>query len=141
MHSALAAQNVVNPRQQNAEIAASEIHPRNDVGVTSFSGDERLRVTVKHINAETVIRIDGVGPVSNDLIDEGLLKVYPNPTDGRVTVTGLTIGTTLRLYNAVGTQVAVYTAHDEKIVLDISSLANGLYFLNVDTNTIRIIKK
>ena len=52
---------------------------------SELTDDERLRLTVKHINTETVIRIDGVGPESNELIGDYKVAAYPNPTDGRLT--------------------------------------------------------
>ena len=69
------------------------------------------------------------------------LTAYPNPTYGQISVTGLTPGVTIRLYTAPGSLVATYKADDEKMTLDLSPLAAGMYFINVDGQTQRVIRK
>ena len=103
-------------------------------------GASRLRVTVKHINAETIIRIAGVDPVGNERLGEHKFTAYPNPTNGPLTITGLTPGMVIRFYNIVGMQVSTLTAEAETITLDLSHLARGLYLLNADGRTIRVIR-
>ena len=79
--------------------------------------------------------------VDNAINKPSSTRAYPNPTTGIVTVTGLKVGTTIKIYTATGTQVATHTAHDEKTTLDISALPNGLYYLNIEEQTLRLIKK
>ena len=82
-------------------------------------------------------------PVANAIaiVDDCLLMAYPNPTDGIVTVTGLAPGAIVRIFSIAGTQVTTLTAEAETIVIDLSSLAAGMYFLNVDGRTLRVIRK
>ena len=82
-------------------------------------------------------------PVANTIaiVDDGLLKAYPNPTDGPLTLDGLTPGATIRIYSPFGTLAATHKAADATITLDLSSLAAGMYFINVDGRTIKVIRK
>ena len=116
----------------------------NEVIITEV-GDGRqevgnvLRVTIKHINAETTILISGIA-TGIEQVSDHKFTAYPSPTDGPLTITGLTPGTTVRLYSIVGTQVTTFTAEAATITIDLSHLARGLYLLNANERTIRIIK-
>ena len=146
-----------------AEIAASEIPPRNDVGsgsviasspsviarnsllrgneanTISASAPARLRVTIKHINASTTILIGGV-TVGIEQIGDHKFTVYPNPTDGIITVKNLTAGKTIYIYSMSGTLVSTFNAIDETQKIDLTSLAKGTYLLRFEDQTLKIIK-
>ncbi|PCI19420.1 hypothetical protein COB64_03755 [Candidatus Wolfebacteria bacterium] len=90
-----------------------------------------------HISAFTSIHM----PVSNDI------KIYPNPTAGLITVTGLPREPTrITVYNVLGQMV-----HEETLtrsgepVIDLSDLTDGIYLIQVkegqQTHGIRIIKQ
>lgn len=74
------------------------------------------------------------------------LKVIPNPTSGRITLTGLTDGSAydLQLMDLTGREMATWTGQFSPIELDLSPWPNGLYFLVIDglrsRETIRLIK-
>ena len=109
-------------------------------GSALATGNERVRVTVKNINAATTtIVINGV-TTGIEQVGNHKFTAYPSPTDGPLTITGLKPGTTVRLYNIVGTQVTTLTAEAETITIDISHLARGLYLLHADGKTVRVIK-
>ena len=57
-----------------------------------------------------------------------------------VTVTGLTAGKTLKIYNIIGTLVGTYVAQGVEMTINIDNLSSGMYFLTVEGKTIRIIK-
>ena len=100
------------------------------ITATTVDGGKTATCTV-------TVKTDDVGI---EQVGNATLSAYPNPTDGMLTVTGLTPGTTVHLYNIVGTQVSTYTAEAETITIDLSPLAFGMYFLNIDGRTIKIIK-
>ena len=79
--------------------------------------------------------------VSNDAIDGNSFRVYPNPTDGVITVTGLTIGQQVRIYTLAGTQVAIHIATASKMEIDFSTLPRGTYILKTITETVKVIRK
>jgi len=76
------------------------------------------------------------------------LQIYPNPTTGQLRVSGdISDGKGIQIYDIVGRNVGTWHAaslqsENEKseIVLDISHLANGMYFLKVDGKVFKIIK-
>ena len=71
---------------------------------------------------------------------EATFVVYPNPTTGRVKVAGLTIGEKIRIYNASSVLVDIYTVTDDEMLIDLSNLASGIYYLRTETKTSTIIK-
>lgn len=66
-----------------------------------------------------------------------LFSVYPNPTSGEVRIQGLTEVVSVTVVNVLGESV-IQTQSDK---LDISTLENGVYFLEIEDQKIRIIKK
>ena len=124
------------------ELAEPVIATKSLVSVPSFTGDERLRVTVKNVYSAITIRIEGAGPVGNDFgLQNGELTAYPNPTDGIITIKGLTTGKTIYIYNMSGTLVSTLIANDETQKIDLSALAKGTYLLQFEGQTIKIIRK
>ena len=59
-----------------------------------------------------------------------MIKVYPNPTSGKVKVDSDNV-TCIDVYNVNGQLVKTV---DKKSVIDISSLPSGVYALRVETN-------
>ena len=78
--------------------------------------------------------------VSNDNIGNTSLTVYPNPTSDAVIVTGLTPGKTIRIYSVTGSLVGTYAAQEEVMTINLNNLSSGMYFLNFEGKTIRVIK-
>lgn len=74
-------------------------------------------------------------------LTSALVNVYPNPTTGILHVTNISGKTTVEVINALGTvvQKRVITTSDN--TLDISSLNAGVYFVRVENQLFRIIKK
>lgn len=67
-------------------------------------------------------------------------SVYPNPASDKVTVAGLPEGMVVSLYNVSGQKLLEVTAKSDTSI-DISSLAKGIYFLNTDKGSVKVIKK
>jgi len=86
----------------------------------------------------------GVGVVETE--DKASVQVYPNPTTGELTVFSSQLsekGGAVEIYNVVGQCVGAYHIRPKntETVIDISHLANGLYFLKVDGKTVKIVKQ
>jgi len=87
--------------------------------------------------------------VSNVGINNYELKItnyviYPNPTIGKLQVTSNELReiSTIKIYDIVGKlQKAECRKQNGKIEIDISHLANGLYFLKVDGKVFKIVKQ
>jgi len=85
----------------------------------------------------------GISTITNDKLG---MRVYPNPTSGQLRVSGDILDgkdREIRIFNVVG-QV-VFTSQLSKLspetTIDISHLANGLYFLKVDGKMVKIVKE
>jgi len=79
-------------------------------------------------------------------MNNGQLTIYPNPTSGQLRISGDIWDSKdreIRIFNVVG-QV-VFTSQLSKlspeITIDISHLANGLYFLKIDGKMFKIMKE
>ena len=66
------------------------------------------------------------------------VNVYPNPTTGIVTISGLTEVINISVYNLNGRVVQTFSTMDS---IDISDLAKGIYVLKADNGLIRKIIK
>lgn len=71
--------------------------------------------------------------------DQIRLAVYPNPATSSVTLSGLPLGTEVRLFNALGAEV-LRTLYDGTPI-DLSRLHNGIYLLRTPTATAKIAKQ
>ena len=114
-------------------------------GVVAAIAEGSATITVTSVSdpsktatCAVTVTTDGVGI---EQVGNNPFAAYPNPTDGKLTIAGLTPGSILRLYSAMGTQVATFTANDEKIETNISNLSAGIYFLNVDGRTLKVVRK
>ena len=76
----------------------------------------------------------------NENIDNTSLSVYPNPTNGRVTVSGLTEGEEISLYNFSGSKVKSYISTGSVMKIDLSVLPNGIYLLRTSSGVAKVIK-
>ncbi len=74
-------------------------------------------------------------------IDEGeelKVSVYPNPTNGRVYISGLNTETNIEVFSIEGKLLKTYKAVEDYIDLD---LASGLYMLKLISDNRSVIKK
>ncbi len=75
------------------------------------------------------------------------LKVYPNPTTGKITVTGLQShgNTTMAVYDATGRKIHAQTISSATAEIDLTGTASGIYHLKVTGNgqnkSFKIVKK
>lgn len=89
-----------------------------------------------------------VNALSTDTFDQGAFTLYPNPTSGMVTIalkdTSLTIDA-LHVMDVSGKTVLSKTVNDSKAVVDVTSLANGMYFIQLKAGqqekTIKVVKQ
>ncbi|MCL2131440.1 MAG: C25 family cysteine peptidase [Lentimicrobiaceae bacterium] len=73
--------------------------------------------------------------------------LYPNPTTGKFSVFSFQFSEMsgeVEIYDVVGRKYNVGAKHilpNEEIEIDISHLANGLYFLKIDGKTVKVVKQ
>ncbi|WP_291120270.1 T9SS type A sorting domain-containing protein [Empedobacter sp. UBA7248] len=73
---------------------------------------------------------------TNDVDTQSKVLVYPNPTNGIIHINATKINS-VQLYDLTGKLIK----ESNKNILDITSLPKGIYIINVDGNSSRIIKK
>ena len=74
-----------------------------------------------------------------DLIQDGGVAIYPNPTTGELNVVSSRLNNTLVTMYSVSGQIVVNETSES--VIDISHLENGVYFMNVKVGELTYIRK
>jgi hypothetical protein len=87
---------------------------------------------------------ENISNVGIDELNYSKLEVYPNPTNGQLTIGNLSGNAkSIVLVDLQGREVKTFTGNTS--VLNVSNVKNGVYFLKLETNTsmetIRILKK
>ena len=105
-------------------------------------GYDVVNITVSNACGERVlsypVRVDPSSGSEN--IEDAVPSIYPNPVSDILNIIGLTAGEVIKLYNASGSLIATYTAENEKMSINISSLASGVYYLSTSNKTMKVIK-
>jgi len=111
-------------------------HP-NGYSLQSF----RL-LTMSHLVLNLLFSIDIISSVEeNDLL--GRIELYPNPTDGILTIVhpdGAIIER-LELFDINGRSVLIRETKDSSLELDLRNISNGIYELKIDALDTSITKK
>ncbi len=87
------------------------------------------------IKANDLISSVNVQPAASDGIE-----LYPNPTSTSFTLSGLEGVASVRLVNSIGMEVKQLSILNSQFSIDVSGLANGLYFVNIRTATGATVK-
>lgn len=105
-----------------------------------FSYLHRAPATAQHTYRIRAVDLDGTDVFSPlvSLTLEQETVVSPNPTDGRVTLSGAADGTTVTITDAAGTQLATTSVRAGGV--DLRRLRAGTYFLRVEGEVIRVVK-
>ena len=76
-------------------------------------------------------------------VENGTLTLYPNPasTSVTLTVTGFDGETTVEVVDLNGRTIAKYAVRDSKMDIDVSSLAQGAYFVRVTGESRTAVRK
>lgn len=74
-------------------------------------------------------------------IAEDMINVYPNPTRDLVNVNAPVQINNVELFNAMGQRLSTYAVEGVSAQINVSELANGIYFLKVNTVNGVITKK
>jgi len=98
--------------------------------------DENLRDSCK-------VTVSDVGIVSPTL--NNLLRVYPNPTNGQLTIDNgeFKENTVIEIYDVIGRILNNYQLSivNYQLIIDVSHLAKGMYYLKVGNQVTKFIKE
>jgi hypothetical protein len=93
------------------------------------------------------IFIERTPTVAITTITNDKLRIYPNPTKGQLKITNYELreNSTIEMFDVVGRKLSHWAVsgaelHDSHFTIDISHLANGMYFLKVDGKVIKVVK-
>tara|TARA_B100000767_G_C19772109_1_gene540619 strand:- start:1565 stop:2911 length:1347 start_codon:yes stop_codon:yes gene_type:complete len=81
----------------------------------------------------STVTVNCTGNIGTGINDSQLkfINVYPNPTTGKLTITSADIINKISITNIIGENILIPGNLTSKTI-DISSLENGIYFLNID---------
>lgn len=75
-------------------------------------------------------------------LNSGSFEVYPNPSNGVVTINSSSLISKITVVNVLGEVVKILTADSKQVIVDITDLKSNVYFLQItDTNNQTSIKK
>lgn len=112
------------------------IHTTDDVlGVSVNNMDQVQRFT--ELNLGLVATLAGLVNTSVDELDADGLVVCPNPASGLLTVKGVDIRQ-VEIYDLLGRIVLKNPCYGEEVLLDLSSLAAGVYVVRVTDATMNV---
>jgi len=112
---------------------------KNTFPVTVTSDDG----TTKKKNTYTIVinRAGNTNIKETETEDGKALQIYPNPTDGKIHIINYKSGN-IELYDALGKlQKSESKIEKGEILIDISYLAKGMYFLKVDGKMFKVVKE
>jgi hypothetical protein len=84
---------------------------------------------------DVVADVDEVAVSTGDQI-----RVYPNPTSGQLTVSGLPVSSEIVVTDLTGTMVMTRKTHGGQITLNISELPKGIYLIRSKNGVKKIVK-
>lgn len=115
------------------------------VGNTYYTRIYQYSGTASTIGKSFNVKIWSTESLSNNDFDKSALKVYPNPTKDILNISYNQEISNVEIFNLVGQRVATIAPNANEGKLDISSLANGTYFVKVtsnnETRTVKVIKQ
>lgn len=66
------------------------------------------------------------------------ISIYPNPSSGIINITNIQRNAKIEIVNIIGQVVKTVQSTDDKISVDLSELAEGIYFVNINNSIFKI---
>ncbi len=113
------------------------------------SGDYYLLIKINEcILTSSTLAIANCSVAINEIDNDNIITIYPNPTNGMVTITGNIFPNEnpyIILTNVYGQEiyktVLQFSKNDHKVELDLSHFVNGVYFVRVGNNFVKKVVK
>ncbi|MBO4739198.1 MAG: leucine-rich repeat domain-containing protein, partial [Bacteroidales bacterium] len=77
--------------------------------------------------------------IKNAKLSEEMIKVFPNPAKEQFTISGLEQPTNIQLVNTIGQVVKRFDNVTESIIVDVSDLSKGIYFVKVGNRIRKLV--
>ena len=122
-----------------SDVSVATVSSTGDVTPLSV-GNAIITATTVDGNKTATCAVTVAPPVGNESLGSTSFSAYPNPTSGAITVTGLTPGKAISIYSVTGILVGAYTAQEEVMTINLDNLNSGMYFMNYEGKTTKIIK-
>jgi hypothetical protein len=106
------------------------VTPTLAVGTHTFYAETKACATSLSRTAITATAVNCTGLI--EMQDGQLMTIHPNPVSDFVIVRSQA-GASITLINALGDEVLKYIAKDESVKIDLSSVATGIYFIQVSS--------
>jgi len=131
----------------NGEAVFANVLPATGLSYTvTRAGYDTLASTLDVTDADVTENI-----VLNEIIPEGIqnapgenLSVYPNPTSGMLNVNSIQTIKSIEIINILGKTVLCSNPGTTKCRLNMQTMQNGVYFVNIETGketkTIKVVK-
>jgi uncharacterized repeat protein (TIGR03803 family) len=111
--------------------------------LVNFDPSNNTMTTLEHLTVNngrsfkgSPIVLSNTAGIEEQLLND-LLKVYPNPTNSKVTLSGIAVDN-VKVYNMQGVLVMESRKNN---TIDLSELANGVYNLKIESNAIQIQRR
>jgi hypothetical protein len=136
-------QNDGNGNFNNGQPFTSEVKSPIFVTADDFNGDGKIDVLAPSYSDDEIIWFENKGPLGIEENTTNLFSIYPNPTNGMLTINSTSTVSKITVYNNLG-QLLLTSEKSNQI--NISSLSEGIYFVKIkdengQTETKKIIKK
>ena len=87
-----------------------------------------------NIDPTAVFSEDCAALASIESIDAKSLSAYPNPASTIVKISGLTVGQSIKVIDITGKVVSKTIVNSSSLALDVTTLENGIYIIQVEQN-------
>mgnify|MGYP003992576093 FL=1 len=83
--------------------------------------------------------------ISVNIVEKHNIKIFPNPTKNQITIIGnLTLIPDINIYNSLGQNVTALTEKvgntGQQLVINLSKLNSGIYYIKTETKTTKVYK-
>jgi hypothetical protein len=112
-----------------------------DIDLSGVSDVNATMLSVNVQNHKPYTRYFARNPLAVGMALDARLSVYPNPAADRVTIDGLSQGSSVEIYDAQGRQLSSFRIQDPKMQIDVSQYARGLYLLRINESDGVVVRK
>ena len=114
------------------------------IDVNSYSGISYYRI--KQTNFDGLSSHSDIKAIENDKSEENQIKIYPNPTVNLLTIEGdKNELEQFEIYNVLGQNITSLISQnhtiESKIVIDLTNLISGIYYIKTKTTITKVYKK